>query len=162
MFSAAATAPLAPARASKPSPSIEALTERTGSRCVTFSCADLRCWLSDAGRALREAARREELAAKTEKMPLRRWVCWEWMFDAGANALQLWIDTAPQTEIDIANRAVGGCVAGGPRIWQGPQAFTKMIIGWEQYTTPSEVPQEAWIDDLMVGDQRIGCPSPGP
>ncbi|HXI58280.1 MAG TPA: hypothetical protein VNO55_19570 [Polyangia bacterium] len=100
------------------------------------------------------------LAARTQTVPLKKWVCWEWMFDASANALQLWIDTVQQTEIDVANRAVGGCVSGGPRIWQGPRAFTKMVIGWEQYTSPSEVPQEAWIDDLMVGDKRIGCPLP--
>jgi hypothetical protein len=92
-------------------------------------------------------------------MPLKKWVCWEWMFDAGANSLQLWIDSLPQTEIDIANRAAGACVAGGARIWQGPRAFTKMVIGWEQYTTPSEVAQEAWIDDLVVGEQRVGCPA---
>ena len=98
--------------------------------------------------------------AKTEKIPLKKWVCWEWMFDADANQLQLWVDNVAQSEIDIDNKPIGICVAGGARIWQGPKLFTKMIIGWEQYTSPSEVAQEAWLDDLVVADQRVGCPVP--
>ena len=100
------------------------------------------------------------LAAKTEKMPLKKWVCWEWMFDADGNQLQLWVDNVAQVEIDIANKAIGTCTSGGARVWQGPKLFNKMIIGWEQYTSPSEVAQEAWIDDLIVSDQRVGCPAP--
>jgi len=35
-----------------------------------------------------------------------------------------------------------------------------MIIGWEQYTQPSDKPQDAWLDNLVVSDQRVGCPMP--
>jgi hypothetical protein len=100
------------------------------------------------------------LAAKTETMPLKRWVCWEWMFDADANGLQLWVDGVAQTEVDITNKPIGVCVQGAARVWQAPKQFTKMVIGWEQYTSPSEVAQEAWLDDLVVADQRVGCPAP--
>jgi hypothetical protein len=42
--------------------------------------------------------------------------------------------------------------------WESPQVFDKLIIGWEQYQdTPA---QEVWIDDVVMGTDRVGCPSP--
>jgi hypothetical protein len=38
--------------------------------------------------------------------------------------------------------------------------FNKLVIGWEVYTAASEVDQEVFIDDLVIGDGRVGCPEP--
>jgi len=90
--------------------------------------------------------------APTQKLPINKWVCWEWMFDGQNNQQRLWLDGVEQTEAAL-NGTPGQC--GG---WQGPKLFTKMILGWEVYTAPSDKAQEAWLDDLVVNDKPIGCP----
>ncbi|HXI60536.1 MAG TPA: hypothetical protein VNO55_30955 [Polyangia bacterium] len=91
---------------------------------------------------------------RTQKVDNGRWVCWEWMFDGQKNQLRLYLDGTEQTEAAV-NGVAGTCGA-----WQGPKMFTKMIIGWEQYTEASDKVQSAWLDDLVVSDQRVGCPAP--
>jgi hypothetical protein len=42
--------------------------------------------------------------------------------------------------------------------WESPMVFDELMIGWEQYQdTPA---QELWIDDVVVGTERVGCPPP--
>jgi hypothetical protein len=91
---------------------------------------------------------------QTQKVANGRWVCWEWMFDGQKNQLRLYLDGTEQTQAAV-NGVAGTCGA-----WQGPKMFTKMIIGWEQYTQASDKPQSMWLDDLVVSDQRVGCPMP--
>ena len=90
--------------------------------------------------------------AATQKLVTNQWVCWEWMFDGQTNQQHLFLDGKEQTEAAVTG-VPGTC--GG---WQGPKAFTKIIVGWEQYTQPSDKPQEAFLDDLVVSNQRVGCP----
>jgi hypothetical protein len=90
--------------------------------------------------------------AATQKLPINQWVCWEWMFDGQNNQQRLWLDGVEQTEAALTGKP-GQC--GG---WQGPKLWTKMILGWEVYTAPSDKAQEAWLDDLVVSDKPIGCP----
>ena len=90
--------------------------------------------------------------AAAQKLPINKWVCWEWMFDGQNNQQRLWLDGAEQTEAALTG-TLGQC--GG---WQGPKLFTKMSLGWEQYTAPSDKAQEAWLDDLVMSDKPIGCP----
>jgi hypothetical protein len=44
--------------------------------------------------------------------------------------------------------------------WTAPKTFSKVILGWEQYTQPSDVANDVWLDDLVMGPERIGCPTP--
>jgi len=90
--------------------------------------------------------------AATQKLPISQWVCWEWMFDGQNNQQRLWLDGVEQTEAALTGKP-GQC--GG---WQGPKLWTKMILGWEVYTAPSDKAQEAWLDDLVVSDKPVGCP----
>jgi hypothetical protein len=90
--------------------------------------------------------------ASNQRLAVGKWVCWEWMFDAQASRIQLFLDGVEQTQAGTR----GGCTA----TFQGPRVFSKMIIGWEQYTQPSDKPQDAWLDNLVVSDQRVGCPMP--
>lgn len=90
----------------------------------------------------------------SQRLANGRWVCWEWMFDGQMNQLRLYLDGVEQTQAAV-NGVAGMCGA-----WQGPRMFTKMIIGWEQYTQPSDRAQSAWLDDIVVSAQRVGCPMP--
>ncbi|HEY2899131.1 MAG TPA: hypothetical protein VGL59_01050 [Polyangia bacterium] len=91
--------------------------------------------------------------AQNQKLAVGKWVCWEWMFDGQANKIQLFLDGVDQTQADVTG-APGTC--GG---WQGPKLFNKMILGWEVYTQASDKAQDAWLDDLVVSADRVGCPA---
>ena len=93
--------------------------------------------------------------ATTEPVPTKRWLCWEWSFDADKSETYLWIDGQAMTQVDFSAQTPGSC-----KTVQGPKLFNKLVIGWEVYTAASEVDQEAFIDDLVIGDARVGCPAP--
>ena len=103
------------------------------------------------------------VAAPAQKIAASKWVCWEWEFDGVGNEAHLWLDGQAQSEIDAVQsgkQCQGPGFNGKPMtptyVWEGPEVFDKLIVGWEQYQdTPG---QEAWIDDLAVGAERIGCP----
>ncbi|MEA2699644.1 MAG: hypothetical protein QOI66_3915 [Myxococcales bacterium] len=90
-------------------------------------------------------------------LPLRKWVCWEWKFDANASETHLWVDSNPITDLDAVGRGTG-CVAPlpGDTAWQGPVLFNKLILGFDQYQDAPA--QEVWMDDLVIGPDRVGCP----
>jgi hypothetical protein len=95
--------------------------------------------------------------AKTQTVAARQWVCWEWMFDGTNRELALWLNGVRQTDVDVMGMGARCQTPNHP--WDGPQMFTRVILGWEQYTTPaSNVNQEVWLDDVAMGPNRIGCP----
>jgi hypothetical protein len=105
------------------------------------------------------------VAAPNQKIAAGRWVCWEWEVDGVGDEAHLWVDGQPMTEVDAV---MSGKQCQGPGFmgrkmmpsyrWEGPQLFDKLFIGWEQYQdTPAN---EVWIDDVVVGPERVGCPPP--
>jgi hypothetical protein len=42
----------------------------------------------------------------------------------------------------------------------GPEHFTETDLGWEVYGTDGGPAWEAWFDELAIGTQRLGCPTP--
>ncbi len=95
--------------------------------------------------------------ATTETMPTGKWVCIEWNIDASKGAMHLWLDGAPQTEIDVAGQGTE-CSVGMPAApWVAPSEFTKINLVWEAYGTDSPG-QDIGYDEFAVGEQRIGCP----
>lgn len=105
------------------------------------------------------------VAAPSQTIEAGKWVCWEWEFDGIKDAAHLWLDGQAMTEVDAVGsgkQCQGPGFNGKPMSasygWESPQVFDKLIVGWEQY---QDMPaQELWIDDLVVGSQRVGCPSP--
>lgn len=103
------------------------------------------------------------VAAPTQTIAAGKWVCWEWEFDGPGNSAYLWIDGKAMTEVDAVQsgkQCQGPGFNGKPMmtnyVWEGPEVFDKLIVGYEQYQdTPA---QEAWIDDLAIGTDRLGCP----
>jgi hypothetical protein len=100
------------------------------------------------------------MPTRTESLATKRWVCWEWMVDGATPEVHMWLDGQPQPEADVVGK--GSACATGPMngTWAAPKAFSKIILGWEQYTQPSEVANEIWLDDLVMGPERVGCPAP--
>ena len=93
--------------------------------------------------------------AQTETMPTKSWVCWQWKFDATKNETHLWVNGTEQTEVAVVGKGTACAPAG--TVWQGPTAFTKLIVGWEHYQDDAPA-QEAWLDDLAVGPDPVACP----
>ena len=95
--------------------------------------------------------------AATEVMPPKAWVCWQWKFDATKNETHLWVNGTEQTEVAVVGKGTACSTGGAGTVWQGPTAFTKLIVGWEQYQDDAGM-QEAWLDDLAIGPDPIPCP----
>jgi hypothetical protein len=97
------------------------------------------------------------------RMPVQRWACVEWHFDAQDNEMQLWLDGTELTDIRVVDRptsAGAGCLGndvGGE--WLAPPAFTTLHLGWESYQTSSN-DRNLWVDDVAIATERVGCPSP--
>lgn len=97
---------------------------------------------------------------KTETVATKRWVCWEWMVDGATPEVHMWLDGQPQTEADVVGKGTACATGPADGTWTAPKAFSKIILGWETYTQASEVANEVWLDDLVMGPERIGCPTP--
>jgi hypothetical protein len=95
--------------------------------------------------------------AQTEVMPPKAWVCWQWKFDATKNETHLWVNGTEQTEVGVVGKGTACSAGGAATVWQGPTAFTKLIVGWEHYQDDAPA-QEAWLDDLVVGPDPVSCP----
>ncbi|PCC69184.1 hypothetical protein SAMN02745121_05829 [Nannocystis exedens] len=79
-----------------------------------------------------------------------QWHCAEWHIDGPTQSYDFYIDGAIVEQISIAN---------GPGNYAGseiPDAFSEVRIGWVNY---QESPPgfTAWIDDVALDDERIGC-----
>ena len=79
-----------------------------------------------------------------------QWHCAEWRIDAPTQSYDFYIDGSLVEQISIAN---------GPGNYAGseiPDAFSEVRIGWINY---QDAPPgfTAWIDDVALDDQRIGC-----
>lgn len=90
--------------------------------------------------------------------PEKAWVCAEWKFDGPNNEMHYWLNGQAQTGVDVV-KVGGGCTGTQPAggLWQAP-VFDKLMLGW--YSQPFTAPVELWIDDVVVGTEKIGCPTP--
>jgi hypothetical protein len=75
------------------------------------------------------------------------WHCAEWFVDAGSNSWRFFLDG--NELLDFSNNA-------GARL---PQCNVSVAVGALCYAPPLNAPQNftAWIDDLAIDDNRIGC-----
>jgi hypothetical protein len=79
-----------------------------------------------------------------------QWHCAEWHIDGPTQRYDFYIDGELLDQISIAN---------GPGNYEGseiPDAFSEVRIGWINY---QESPPgfTAWIDDVALDDERVGC-----
>jgi hypothetical protein len=88
-------------------------------------------------------------------VPQGRWACMEWKFDGPRNAMQFWLDGRELTDIATNTRGEGCIGHDLMDQWLAP-TFQRMAVGWESYQMDDA--REAFIDDVVFDDERIGCP----
>ncbi|AUX36806.1 MULTISPECIES: hypothetical protein [Sorangium] len=79
-----------------------------------------------------------------------RWHCVEWHIDGPTQSYDFYLDGERLDQISIAN---------GPGNYEGsqiPDAFSEVRIGWNNYQS-APPGFTAWIDDVALDDERIGC-----
>ena len=91
-------------------------------------------------------------------LPVRRWACVEWHMAVASNEMQFWIDGKPITHV---KDSAGPKACGGHDLqdrWLAPPRFDSLYVGFERYGDTMN-DQNLWIDDVALGQQRIGCPA---
>jgi hypothetical protein len=79
------------------------------------------------------------------------WHCAEWHIDNPTQSYHFYIDGAEVTSIAIDN---------GPGNYAGtdiPPSFSQVRVGWNNYQKACAPGQVAWIDEVALDTQRIGC-----
>jgi hypothetical protein len=88
-------------------------------------------------------------------VPLAKWMCWEWRFDAANNDMQFFVDGALYRRVTMTG---DGCLTGNG-VWVAPPDFGLVGIGANIAERRPTVMQ-MWFDDIAIGTQaRIGCPA---
>jgi hypothetical protein len=88
-------------------------------------------------------------------MPTGVWTCMEWRFDGATDEMRFWLDGVEVDALHVLGQGMG---CGGHDLddqWSAP-TFDRLWLGWESYQ--EDDPREAWIDDVIVDDEPIGCP----
>jgi hypothetical protein len=99
-------------------------------------------------------------------LPVQEWACVEWHFAVASNEMQFWLNGAELEDIHVQEHASGAAssclstehLAGQ---WLAPPAFQSLFLGWERYQL-TENDQDLWIDAVVIGQSRVGCPAPAP
>ncbi|WP_075184614.1 hypothetical protein [Teredinibacter haidensis] len=88
--------------------------------------------------------------------PKNEWSCVQWYFNSKTNEMRFWLNKSELTELQIKNRGDGclGNVQMGQ--WTGPESFTQLSVGIEQYHSTAK-PKTLYIDNLVVDDSPIPC-----
>ncbi|WP_433934188.1 hypothetical protein AB3662_06775 [Sorangium cellulosum] len=79
-----------------------------------------------------------------------QWHCVEWHIDGPTQRYDFYLDGELLDQISIAN---------GPGNYSGsqiPDAFSEVRVGWNNYQS-APPGFTAWIDDVALDDERIGC-----
>ena len=91
-------------------------------------------------------------------LPVRRWACIEWRFEAASDESQFWIDGNEITH--VKGRATAADACRGHDLedrWLAPPRFDSLYMGFERYgDTVND--QNLWIDDVALSTRRVGCP----
>lgn len=89
-------------------------------------------------------------------VPVGRWACAEWFFDGPNAQMRFWLDGTELTDMGI-DQTGEGCVAQpADYTWVAP-TFSNIHVGWESYQADDE--RSIWIDDVVIGSAKVGCPA---
>lgn len=89
-------------------------------------------------------------------MPVGRWACAEWRFDGATSEMQLWMDGTEVEGLHVIGNGTRCRTLPADSPWV-PPVFSRIDMGWESYQADSE--RSIWIDDFVIGAERIGCPA---
>jgi hypothetical protein len=96
-------------------------------------------------------------------LPVAKWTCVEWHFDGGRNEMQYWLDGNELSDMHVVERGDAPdshCehLSDLHGQWLAPPAFQSVYMGWERYD-PSANDQNVWLDEVVISQQRVGCPT---
>jgi hypothetical protein len=91
------------------------------------------------------------------QLPVQRWACVEWHFEAASHELEFWLDGSQVTQ--VARQAAAKTCRGNDLQgeWRAPPKFDSLYIGFERYADSAN-DQDLWIDDVALSSSRVGCP----
>jgi hypothetical protein len=93
--------------------------------------------------------------SRTVSLPVKTWICYEWLFDSSKNAMRLWVDGKAMDDVSV-NGTGESCLSNGTNgNWYLPQ-YQGIRMGWQNYQQIG--PADVWIDDVAIGTERVGCP----
>jgi len=97
--------------------------------------------------------------ADMQVVPVGKWSCAEWLFDGQNNEMRFWLDGTEITGLHIEGTGAG-CVGQDPSYtWVAP-TFSRLDVGWQSYQADDA--RTIWIDDVVLSETMVGCPSPRP
>jgi hypothetical protein len=80
-----------------------------------------------------------------------KWHCAEWHVDSTKQSYELFYDGARVDDVSFENGA------GKYDNSEIPSAFSELRIGWNNYQSATNPGFTAWIDDVVLDEQRVGC-----
>jgi hypothetical protein len=90
----------------------------------------------------------------TSTHPPDQWVCIEWQWDTANSTQRYWLNSVELT--DAYTTLQGSPMAPTQAAWPAPR-LEALELGWETYIFDLG-PAELWFDDVVLDDERIGCP----
>lgn len=94
--------------------------------------------------------------AQSDTMPVGKWACVEWKFDSANDAMQLWVDGFGVPGLDLEGTGEGCTGSMDPAFrWRAPD-FSEIYLGWE--TGGPDEARTMWLDDVVIGTEKVGCP----
>jgi hypothetical protein len=97
----------------------------------------------------------------TQVIPVDKWSCWEWQMDGKdpmKTNVHFFIDETEVSDVAVVN---GLAVTGANQKFIAPN-FEKVELGWQFWHDDSGkrfTGGDMWLDDVVVDDQRIHCPT---
>jgi hypothetical protein len=88
------------------------------------------------------------------RMPFGRWACMEWEFDSDAEVMRFWLDGAAVDDLEVHKQGTQCISDGTDGVWYYP-TFESLNLGWREWWEAGT--RELWLDDVAVGESRIGC-----
>jgi len=89
-------------------------------------------------------------------LPTGSFTCVEWWFDGLNNTMRLWLDGTAIDSLTVFGSGEGCVNAPADFPWSAPE-FASLELGWEFYQQDDG--RTAWIDDVVISSERVGCPS---
>jgi hypothetical protein len=97
------------------------------------------------------------LHSNSRVVPVGAWTCAEWGFDGPNNTMHFWMNGTADTDLTMDGTGQGCVNQPTTYTWLAP-SFSRVDLGWESYQADDA--RDFWIDDVAIGTQRIGCPTP--
>jgi hypothetical protein len=88
-----------------------------------------------------------------DPVPVRTWVCVEWLHDGQNDVTDLWWNGVPRPSLHTTATEHGG-MSGEYRL---PDIDSMFIGFWVFHAMPEPDHYDAWIDEVAIDSERIGC-----